>query len=293
MMNYDVGFVPSKDLLSLQKAELDILKEFQRVCEKHHIRYFAEGGTLLGAVRHNGFIPWDDDVDVQMTWEDFVKFKEVAIQELQYPFSFQDYTTDKFFDISPMARIRNVQTTGCTKWEYDNVNDPSYNRGVFIDIWVLFPIPALEYRDEIKQRIDGLWRAIRGWYAEENENNGRISAYHKYLPYWQEVKKNYTIIDLKDQYIDSCKWDGDFCEYGMTSFRTFNSLLMWDKQWFDNVVYLPFEDTTISCPNGYSEILTKTYGDWKIPVFDGAIHEMVICDVNIPYSERMEFCKSK
>lgn len=143
-----------------------------------------------------------------MTWENYVKFREVAVKELNYPYVFQDYTTDQFFDISPMARIRNSQTTGCTKWEFENVNDKFYNRGIFIDIWVLFPIPTIEYREEMKNRINSLWRAIRGWYAENLEKNGKQSPYHQYLPDWQKASIGNTIAEIKSKYIDCCNWGG-------------------------------------------------------------------------------------
>ena len=284
-MNSDVKFTPTRELLELQQAELDILKEFQRVCDRHGIIYYAEGGTLLGAARHKGFIPWDDDVDVQMTWDNYLKLKEVAERELREPFVFQDYTVNEFYDISPMARIRNSRTTGCTKWEFENVQDPAYNKGIFIDIWVLFPIPPAEHRDKRKQEIDSLWRAIRGWYALQAEQMGKTSPYSKYIPCWQEASGNNTITDLKDRYIEACNWDGEYDELGMTSFRTFNPDFMWNRIWYEDSVLLPFEDTTIRCPGMYKEILTKSYGDWSVPVFDGSIHEMVVCDVNTPYSE--------
>ena len=284
-MGCDVNFTPTKELLDLQKAELDILKEFQRVCDKHNIIYYAEGGTHLGAARHKGFIPWDDDIDIQMTWDNYKKLKEVAEKEFNEPYVFQDYTTHRFYDISPMARVRNSLTTGCTKWEFENVQDSSYNRGIFIDIWVLFPIPPMEYRDERKQTIDGLWRAIRGWYAWQSEQIGKSSPYSKYIPCWQEASKENTITDLKDKYIEACNWEGDYEELGMTSFRTFNPSFMWNKDWFNESVLLPFEDTTIRCPKMFKEILTKSYGDWSVPVFDGSIHEMVVCDINTPYYE--------
>ena len=150
-------FTPSHELLELQKVELDLFKKFAEVCKKYNIKYYAEGGTLLGAVRHKGFIPWDDDIDVQMTMEEYLKFRRIVRNEFKMPYVFQDYLTDEYFDISPMARIRNANTTGCTKWEFDNVNDILYNRGVFIDIWVLFSVPdGEEERLEQKKNIDNL-----------------------------------------------------------------------------------------------------------------------------------------
>lgn len=284
-----VDFVPTEELLKLQKIELGILKEFKRVCEKYNIRYCAEGGTLLGAARHHGFIPWDDDIDVLMKWEDYKLFREVVTMELKAPYVFQDYTIDNYFDISPMARIRNSLTTGCTKWEFENVMSSSYNRGIFIDIWVVFPIPAEEMRNERKAKINSCWRAIRGWNAEQNENNGKTSSYVQYLPYWKEVSHNNTILELKNKYIEYCNWEGEYSEMGMTSFRTYDPRYMWNKNMFEYFIELPFEDTTISCPKNFSEFLTKEYGDWRIPVFDGAYHEMVVCDVNTPYYEKKEF----
>lgn len=80
----NVGDMPKAGGLArvVQMLELDILKDIDRVCRKHNLRYWLDYGTLLGAVRHKGFIPWDDDVDISMPYEDFLKFKEIAPQEL-------------------------------------------------------------------------------------------------------------------------------------------------------------------------------------------------------------------
>lgn len=278
-------FQPSPQLKQLQAVELDIFKEFKRVCQKHGIKYYAAGGTLLGAARHKGFIPWDDDIDVQMFWDDFQKFEEIAPKEFKYPYSFQSYKTDILVDISPAARIRNQETTGCTKWEFDNIKKTSYNRGIFIDIFVLFSVPDSEQeRFQQRQQIDWAWKAIRGWYADMNHNLGVYSPYDKYIPDWENARKMYSIEQIKQLYFDFCNYKNSSSkEIGQTSFRTHNPHFMWNREWFEDTIELPYEDTTISCPKMYEEFLKKQFGDWETPIINGAMHEMFIYDINIPY----------
>ena len=80
------------------RIELDLAEQLRRICEKNGITYYATGGTLLGAVRHQGFIPWDDDMDFVMPYPEFQKFCQVAASELEYPYAFDTNFT--------MARIR-------------------------------------------------------------------------------------------------------------------------------------------------------------------------------------------
>lgn len=74
-----------QNLRACQLRQLEILKEIDRICQKHHIEYWLDGGSLLGAVRHGGFIPWDDDIDIAMSVEDEHRFEEVAPKELPAP----------------------------------------------------------------------------------------------------------------------------------------------------------------------------------------------------------------
>ena len=119
------GYQVPSESKKLWAVELDLLNEFKRVCKEYGIRYYAVGGTLIGAARHNGFIPWDDDIDVAMMWDDFKKFMEIAPYEFKYPYFFQSYKTDDMTEVSH-ARIRNSMSTGFTQWEHDNIHTPPH-----------------------------------------------------------------------------------------------------------------------------------------------------------------------
>lgn len=80
----------------MQLVELDMLVEFDRVCRKNNIRYVLFGGSLLGAVRHKGYIPWDDDLDLFLPWPDYKKLLELAPGECQYPYFFQSFQDMKW-----------------------------------------------------------------------------------------------------------------------------------------------------------------------------------------------------
>lgn len=84
------------DMLKIGQTEMfNILSEIDRICRKHQIKYWLEFGTLLGAIRHNGFIPWDDDCDIGMMRSDFIRFKNVISKELSSNFFFQTRQTDE------------------------------------------------------------------------------------------------------------------------------------------------------------------------------------------------------
>ena len=95
-----------KELKKLQKIELDILIEFDKICKKNNLRYVLVGGTLIGAIRHKGFIPWDDDIDVSMPRKDYNKFIKIQEKELNHnKYYFQSMETNDKFGL-PFAKLR-------------------------------------------------------------------------------------------------------------------------------------------------------------------------------------------
>ena len=117
-------------LAKAQKIELDMLIEVHKVCVENDITYWLEGGTLLGAIRHGGFIPWDDDIDIAMDRKNFEKFLKVAPSKLPEGLFLQHPSTDPGFDIE-MIKVRKDGTKIVEKGQ--NFEEP-YHQGIFIDI---------------------------------------------------------------------------------------------------------------------------------------------------------------
>lgn len=282
------GYEVSADIKQLWSAELEILNEIDRVCKKYDITYFADWGTLLGAVRHKGFIPWDDDLDIGMLIEDYEKFASVAPKELRKPFFYQSIDTESGF--TPYhVKVRNSDTTGATKWEIENA--PSWNKGIFVDILPLFPIT------EDKKRL----RLFRSKLARKRKVLhfvGKINLKRK--------KGKYKILSVAlrpvnykhicQSYIDLCKTGGlrkgeKTSLVSTTSFHSDKDSYISKREWFTSTVTLPFMDRTIPAPIGYKERLSTLYGDYMTPVKGTEFHSDLLFDTSTPYYRKLNLNK--
>lgn len=132
----------------IQKIALDILLEIDKVCRQIGVKYTMTSGTLLGAVRHKGFIPWDDDVDIAMTYDNYVKFREEAPKLLPEHIKIQDHTNCKDYTLM-YAKAFDIRTT-CVENLYSELD--SYYNAIWVDIF-----PIYRMRDN-KNVIKKLWR---------------------------------------------------------------------------------------------------------------------------------------
>lgn len=140
-----------QNLRACQLRQLEILKEIDRICQKHHIEYWLDGGSLLGAVRHQGFIPWDDDIDIAMSVEDERRFEEVAPKELPPHLFLQSPRTDPGSN-EPIVKIRDLNSL------YIEPGDSfalPYAKGIFVDIFPMEDYPNIS-RKWIKRLTKGI-----------------------------------------------------------------------------------------------------------------------------------------
>ena len=134
--------IDPKTLRKAQLIMLEMLVEFDAICKKHQLQYWLDAGSLLGAVRHQGFIPWDDDIDLSMPVEDYNRFKEIAQSELSDAIFFQTSQTDRKFKFdyiklrSNKAKIVEFHEKG---------REIAYHQGVFVDIFPMLTVPNREF----------------------------------------------------------------------------------------------------------------------------------------------------
>lgn len=137
-----------KTLKQLHQVEQEILDEIVRICDKNKIPYYLCGGTLLGAVRHKGFIPWDDDIDIAMLREDYNKFREIASKELNEKYVLDCYQTNPncYF---PFLKVRKNNTL----LDEELVSHLNFNKGIYVDI---FPLERVLKPYSKKLRIEAM-----------------------------------------------------------------------------------------------------------------------------------------
>lgn len=267
----------NNNLNRLQQCELYIAKEIKKICDANHIPYTMMGGTLIGAVRHKGFIPWDDDIDFAMSRENYNKFLKTCMKSLSPEFEIQDWHKDKYFEF-PHSKILLKNTTAV---ERAKQNSKCKNM-IFVDVFPFDKIPNshlqrfihsvpcyyykklawLKFNPDILNFFSGTKHAVFSFLYKCSEHFEKEEIIQRFEKYTNQFNNKNT-----KTYASICGAYGYFKEIIPVSF-------------FESYIELPFEDTTFMAMAHYDDYLRQVFGDYMQlpPEEKRRVHSMVKLD---------------
>ena len=269
----------NQEIKQVQKKILEIMKYIDALCRENNITYYIMGGTALGAVRHGGFIPWDDDLDIFMTPSEYDKFKRIFNNQVSEQFVLQEWKTTP--DYLEYAKVR---MNGTTFIEKQFIDKKDLHQGIYVDIMILHKVPNNKFIQKsvyFKSKFVTLYAlSQRGWIPKSQGQKIALKIL-RILPNKWIVKRFYKHIYKYDSLTENFK----YC-YWITPAKFKNGLF--DSSFFENPIDIPFEDTQLLGSEKIKEYLTYRYGDYmKLPSEEAqkaAVHAYIF-DVNKDYTE--------
>lgn len=269
------GFRVTEKRKKIWAVELDLVQRFVDVCRKYDIHYSMYWGSILGAVRHKGFIPWDDDFDFIVDRENFNKLLKIPQAEFKYPYFLQTALSDRS-RFCPYARFRNSETTaiisGCETRDYNN--------GIYIDVYVFDGVVSSMIWARLHNYIKHI--TIAPLLALTGEKYRFIRPFAKLLPYkvwWWIYSRSVALYTPFTDRIGAAY-----------SFKMVDHLQYWTtKDDFTNTINLDFEFMCLPAINNYLRFLRSRYGDYmEFPPLDerGKWHDgQIEFEPDVPYAE--------
>ena len=271
------GFEVSSMMKRCRAAQLEVLVQFDEICHRHSIRYFLGYGTLLGAVRHGGFIPWDDDIDIWMFREDRDRFADEAENELNSAgLEFVSPHNDSSYN-NLAFRLINTRNYSLQEDFLKKYHMFPFMAG--LDIFTLSYVP----RDEnlLKELCTVMVSAnvlAQEWVKPETPVKEKMEAYEQlkailgFEPEREELIPNqlWRLTDLLGGSYGAEDADmmAEWSYYTQSPHKIFN------KEWFAETVYMEFEGIKLPCPKYYKEVLTSEFGeDFMTPKMIPGDHE--------------------
>ena len=246
-------------LRKLQLEELEILKVLDEICRKHNLRYYVVGGTLIGAVRHKGFIPWDDDIDVSMPRADFDRFMKIAKDELPADFFLQNRKTEKncyFY----YAKLR----ASGTYFPEDKFEHTPIHKGIFIDIFPLDYAPS----SSLLQKLLFKGMSMLTGFICSKEKTTEFLYKNMSLPFivsmrlLQCILPKFFLLWLRNMLgkFSNLVSDKKYVA-SLSGFHGYPQEVAPMDYWGDGVD-IEFEGYTVKAPSKYHELLTHMFGDY-------------------------------
>ena len=273
-------FLVTADRKKIWTVVLDLMVEFDKVCKKHNIQYYLDGGSLLGAVRHGGFIPWDDDIDLAMPREDYERFIQLG-KEFEEPYFLQTPFSDpeSFYSF---AKVRNSNTTALNIFKYQK-----FNHGIWISIFPLDVFPLTKEAEDVYSQIckltyeNSTYMRMKNPYLDA-KNRNRIAKYSGRNPFetFKEIQR------LCSQFNGS---DSKYWGTLTITIREFRRKALLRKS-YDTVILKEFESMQFPIPSGFDDVLTQEYGDYmKLPpIEEREAHDDMFFDPDKSYIEYLK-----
>ncbi len=272
----------NQSVREVQKKILDIMKYIDKLCRENGIVYYMLGGTALGAVRHGGFIPWDDDLDIIMSPREYEKFKVAMQKDGSSDFVLQEWRT-----VPDYLEYAKVRMNGTTFIEESFKDRRDLHQGIYVDIMMLHKVPESRFIQKVvyyESKFVTLYAlSQRNWKPKTNGQRWVLKLL-KVLPCQWMAERCYRRIyryEGMEQGYKYCYW--------ITPAKFRQGLF--DKGFFENPVDIPFEDTVLMGSSHIKEYLAYRYGDYmKMPseaAQKAAVHAMVF-DTEKDYKEYLK-----
>jgi len=251
---------------NLQLLELNILKEVKDICDKNNLKYYLLGGTLLGSVRHKGFIPWDDDIDICMPREDYEKFLEIAPIQLKKSYKLSNYKNNKDYILYFSKVTNSLIKLKSKEKKYEEI----------VPAWIdIFPLDGMPNNILIRKIHQFNFFIKKTMLTLSNFNEININTINtsilKKIFFWLEKYIEFSKFINSKRQLDKIdillkKYPYENSKYVCNFMGAYKFKEMFSKKLYDDSSTYIFEDIEVVAPRDYDFYLTQLYGDYmKLP----------------------------